>query len=46
MGRIGIAIALALAANAAAAQTYRWIDRDGTVNFTDTPPPAYARDVQ
>lgn len=46
MGRIGIAIALALAANTAAAQTYRWIDRDGKVNFTDTPPPAYARDVQ
>jgi glutaredoxin len=46
MGRIGIAIALALAATAAHAQLYRWVDRDGKVNFTDTPPPAYARDVQ
>src|SRR5512147_171131 len=46
MGRIGIGIALALAATAASAQTYRWIDRDGKVNFTDTPPPAFARDVQ
>jgi glutaredoxin len=46
MGRIGIAIALALAATAAQAQLYRWIDRDGRVNFTDTPPPAFARDVQ
>jgi glutaredoxin len=46
MGRIGIGIALALAAAAASAQTYRWVDRDGKVNFTDTPPPAFARDVQ
>lgn len=46
MGRIGIAIALALAATAAQAQLYRWIDKDGKVNFTDTPPPAFARDVQ
>jgi len=46
MRRIGIALAVALAATAAHAQTYRWTDKDGKVNFTDTPPPAGARNVQ
>jgi len=31
---------------AANAQSYRWVDRDGNVHFTDTPPPASAKDVR
>jgi glutaredoxin len=46
MGRVAIAIALALAATAAHAQLYRWVDKDGKVQYTDTVPPASARDVQ
>ncbi len=46
MGRIAIAIALALAATAASAQLYRWVDKDGKVHYSDTVPPAFARDVQ
>lgn len=46
MGRITIAIALALSATAASAQLYRWVDKDGKVHYSDTVPPALARDVQ
>ena len=37
----------ALAASAALAQStvYRWVDKDGKVQFTDTPPPASATGV-
>ena len=35
-----------LAAGLAQAQQYRWIDRDGRVQFTDAPPPAWAKDVR
>jgi glutaredoxin len=39
--------AAALLASAAAhAQQYRWIDKDGRVQYTDTPPPAWAKDVR
>jgi len=40
-----IACCLALAATAAVAQTdvYRWVDRDGKVHFSDTPPPLDAK---
>ena len=42
-----LAIALACASLAPQAQTtvYRWIDKDGKVQFTDTPPPKDARDA-
>ncbi|MCC6609206.1 MAG: DUF4124 domain-containing protein [Burkholderiales bacterium] len=41
------AIALALASAAAFAQTYRWVDKDGRVHYTDTPPPpSAARQVE
>ncbi|MGE3571780.1 MAG: DUF4124 domain-containing protein, partial [Burkholderiales bacterium] len=34
-------LALLLAfASGAAAQLYRWVDKDGRVRYTDTPPPA------
>lgn len=39
-------LALLLAAGLAHAQQYRWIDKDGRVQFTDAPPPAGARDVR
>jgi len=53
MGRIrfamrlaGAAATLALVATAAHAQMYRWVDKDGKVQYTDTQPPAFAKDVQ
>ncbi|MBI2312006.1 MAG: glutaredoxin family protein [Betaproteobacteria bacterium] len=41
-----ITLPLAIASTMAAAQLYRWIDADGKVNFSDTPPPPGARDIQ
>lgn len=35
---------LALAAPGAQAQMYRWVDDQGRVRYTDTPPPASAKD--
>ena len=37
---------LLLPAAFAYAQQYRWIDKDGRVQFTDAPPPAWAKDVR
>ena len=45
----GVSIALLLAMLApgiVGAQQYRWIDKEGRVQFTDAPPPAWARDVR
>jgi len=39
-------LALLVAAGLAQAQPYRWVDKDGRVQFTDRPPPAGAKDVQ
>jgi type IV secretory pathway VirJ component len=36
------AIAIFLATATVAAQVFKWIDKDGKVNFSDTPPPAEA----
>lgn len=36
----------ALAAGTAMAQQYRWVDENGRVHYTDTPPPPTARDTQ
>ena len=42
-----IATAILLAAYAdASAQVYRWVDQDGKVHYTQTPPPPDARNVQ
>ena len=46
MIRKGFLLALALAATAASAQPYRWVDEKGRVQFTDTPPPPGARNVR
>jgi len=39
-------LAAVLAIAPAQAQQYRWIDRHGNVQFTDTPPPPGAKDVR
>jgi glutaredoxin len=36
----------ALLAASASAQTYRWVDKDGKINYSDTPPPASAKSIQ
>ena len=37
-----IAIAILLATATVAAQVYKWVDKDGKVQYSDTPPPASA----
>jgi glutaredoxin len=37
---------LSLACSEASAQAYRWVDQDGKVHYTQTPPPPEARSVQ
>lgn len=39
-------VCAALAAGAASAQQYRWVDEQGRVRYTDAPPPATAKSVQ
>ena len=39
MKRIALVLALALCAAPAAAQLYKWVDKDGKVRYGDTPPP-------
>jgi len=34
---------LVLPASRAAAEIYKWVDKDGSVHFTDSPPPASAK---
>jgi glutaredoxin len=46
MRRFAIAVAAMLVAATASAQMYRWVDKDGKVYYTDTPPPAAAKNVQ
>ena len=41
-----IALALLAAGGPAEAQQYRWVDRNGNVQFTDAPPPPGAKDVR
>ncbi len=46
MVRVLVAASLATAlAGQAATNVYRWIDKDGKVHFSDTPPPEEARSV-
>jgi hypothetical protein len=35
-----------LAASAAHAETYKWVDQNGVVNYSNTPPPAAAKNAQ
>jgi hypothetical protein len=37
-----IAVAILLATATVAAQVYKWVDKDGKVQYSDTPPPATA----
>ena len=47
MSRILAALLATLFASAASAQLYRWVDQNGKVHYTDTPPqPAAARAVE
>jgi glutaredoxin len=39
-------VALAMLCGAAHAQMYRWVDKDGGVHYTQTPPPADAKSKQ
>jgi len=39
-------VVLLLVAGFAHAQQYRWVDKDGRVQYTDAPPPAWAKDVR
>jgi len=46
MPRFLLGALAALLAASASAQTYRWVDKDGKINYSDTPPPASAKNVQ
>jgi glutaredoxin len=46
MRRLAIAAAAMLVAATAGAQMYRWVDKDGKVYYTDTPPPGATKSVQ
>jgi glutaredoxin len=47
MSKLMLLAAATLFAASAGAQTYRWIDKDGRVHYSDTPPPgAAAKSVQ
>ena len=46
MPRFLLGALAALLAASASAQTYRWVDKDGKINYSDTPPPASAKSVQ
>ena len=46
MRRLAIAVAAMFVAATAGAQMYRWVDKDGKVHYTDTPPPAASKSVQ
>src|SRR5262244_2124269 len=43
---VAAAFVAAIACGAATAQAYRWVDDQGRVHYTQTPPPPGARDVQ
>jgi glutaredoxin len=46
MMRALLALTVLFTAQLAAAQQYRWLDENGRVHYSDTPPPASAKDVQ
>ncbi len=41
-----LGLVLALAGASALGQAYRWVDKDGRVHYTQTPPPPDAKNVQ
>lgn len=43
---VAATLAAVIACGAATAQAYRWVDNQGRVHYTQTPPPPGARDVQ
>lgn len=43
---VAATLAAAIASDAATAQAYRWVDDQGRVHYTQTPPPPGAKDVR
>lgn len=43
---LSLGLVLALVAAGALGQAYRWVDKDGRVHYTQTPPPPDAKNVQ
>ncbi len=43
---LSLGLVMALVAASALGQAYRWVDKDGRVHYTQTPPPPDAKDVQ
>lgn len=43
---IAVLMLLALATAATGAEFYRWVDAEGRVHYTDTPPPANAKNIK
>jgi len=43
---LSLGLVMALVAASASGQAYRWVDKDGRVHYTQTPPPPDAKDVQ
>jgi glutaredoxin len=43
---LALLLAQLAAGGSAHAQQYRWIDQDGSVKYSDAPPPAWAKDVR
>lgn len=41
-----IAVAILLATATVAAQVYKWVDKDGKVQYSDSPPPANATKIE
>jgi len=46
MKRIVLLLAVMLSLGAHAQSVYRWVDKDGKVSYSDTPPPADVKNVQ
>lgn len=44
--RLALLLLLACCTTVAVGQTYKWRDANGRIQYTDTPPPAGAKDVQ
>ena len=43
---LSLGLVMALVAASALGQAYRWVDKNGRVHYTQTPPPPDAKDVQ
>lgn len=46
MRKVALLLAVMLSLGAHAQSVYRWVDKDGKVSYSDTPPPADVKNVQ